>query len=340
MPIENAARIDQLDATNPLDTDPVRSSAPHIRLIKQALKSTFPNVTEVISASSEQINRVIGRGAVPGVLAVEAPASATEGAQIDLEGAANGPVFSIDRLPNIFRIFSSLANRTLPVIHMTIDRVSGWTAFSGPVSSPAIMQDGNRLVPYGAIVPFYLSAPPLGWLLCDGTNGTPDLRNRFILGGLTPEVGATGGAASYTASTSSNGGHGHIVVAAGAHSHGISILEAGSHNHGGATHGASLTVDQLPPHTHGTYHPTGSGVISGPTAAWAGTATVPDQTEAAGSGAAHAHGINADGVHTHGVSMNADGSHGHGIEVNGEHSHTVTTNAIPPFYKLIFCMKA
>ena len=35
---------------------------------------------------------------------------------------------------------------------------------------------------------------PSGWYLCDGTNGTPDLRNSFILGaGNTYAVGATGG---------------------------------------------------------------------------------------------------------------------------------------------------
>lgn len=37
---------------------------------------------------------------------------------------------------------------------------------------------------------------PTGWLLCDGTNGTPDLRNSFILGaGSTYVVGQTGGTA-------------------------------------------------------------------------------------------------------------------------------------------------
>lgn len=39
-------------------------------------------------------------------------------------------------------------------------------------------------------------AIPTGWLLCDGTNGTPDLRNKFIVGaGSTYAVGATGGSA-------------------------------------------------------------------------------------------------------------------------------------------------
>lgn len=37
---------------------------------------------------------------------------------------------------------------------------------------------------------------PAGWALCNGTNGTPDLRNSFILGaGSTYSVGQTGGSA-------------------------------------------------------------------------------------------------------------------------------------------------
>jgi hypothetical protein len=37
---------------------------------------------------------------------------------------------------------------------------------------------------------------PAGWTLCNGSNGTPDLRNSFIIGaGSTYAVGATGGSA-------------------------------------------------------------------------------------------------------------------------------------------------
>ena len=37
-------------------------------------------------------------------------------------------------------------------------------------------------------------AVPSGWYICDGTNGTPDLRSKFIVGaGSTYSVGATGG---------------------------------------------------------------------------------------------------------------------------------------------------
>lgn len=40
---------------------------------------------------------------------------------------------------------------------------------------------------------------PAGWQLCDGTNGTPDLRNRFLVGaGDTYAVDANGGALTHT----------------------------------------------------------------------------------------------------------------------------------------------
>lgn len=42
-----------------------------------------------------------------------------------------------------------------------------------------------------------------GWRLCDGTNGTPDLRGRFILGASdSHEVGSTGGEESHTLANS------------------------------------------------------------------------------------------------------------------------------------------
>lgn len=43
------------------------------------------------------------------------------------------------------------------------------------------------------------SAIPTGWVLCDGTNSTPDLRNRFVIGaGRTYAVGAIGGGSKTT----------------------------------------------------------------------------------------------------------------------------------------------
>lgn len=60
---------------------------------------------------------------------------------------------------------------------------------------------------HGAIVDI-----PAGWILCDGNNGTPDLRNKFIVGaGDSYAVGATGGASAHSHSFTSNG-HSHNVT--------------------------------------------------------------------------------------------------------------------------------
>jgi hypothetical protein len=61
---------------------------------------------------------------------------------------------------------------------------------NAPVSAPAI--------PTGGIILWSGStgSVPAGWFLCDGTNGTPNLRNSFIVGaGDTYAVNATGGTA-------------------------------------------------------------------------------------------------------------------------------------------------
>jgi hypothetical protein len=57
---------------------------------------------------------------------------------------------------------------------------------------------------------------PSGWLLCDGTSGTPNLRDRFIVGaGSTYAVGATGGSADAVVVSHSHSitdpGHNHTI---------------------------------------------------------------------------------------------------------------------------------
>lgn len=56
-------------------------------------------------------------------------------------------------------------------------------------------------VPSGSIILWSgaANAVPAGYVLCNGTNNTPDLRNRFVVGaGGTYAVGATGGSANAT----------------------------------------------------------------------------------------------------------------------------------------------
>lgn len=76
--------------------------------------------------------------------------------------------------------------------------------------SPAQM---NSPIPQGVIVLWSgaLANVPLGFALCNGSNGTPDLRDKFVVGaGTTYAVNATGGSAS----TGMAGSHTHTINSA------------------------------------------------------------------------------------------------------------------------------
>jgi len=96
-------------------------------------------------------------------------------------------------------------------ILVTLDNLYGILQ-NAPASAPA--------VPSGCIVIWSGSTGsiPSGWVICDGTNGTPDLRNSFVLGaGNTYAVGATGGSTdaivvSHThTATVTDPGHAHSL---------------------------------------------------------------------------------------------------------------------------------
>jgi microcystin-dependent protein len=63
-------------------------------------------------------------------------------------------------------------------------------------SVPYAISAGSGGIPMGGIIMWSGSVVPTGWALCDGQNGTPDLRNRFVVGAGTGSIyaiGATGG---------------------------------------------------------------------------------------------------------------------------------------------------
>lgn len=76
-------------------------------------------------------------------------------------------------------------------------------------------QDSN--VPKGTIIPWYgnLNSIPSGFALCDGQNGTPDLRNRFLVGaGSSYSLGSTGGENTHVLSINEMPWHNHNASSA------------------------------------------------------------------------------------------------------------------------------
>jgi len=100
----------------------------------------------------------------------------------------------------------------------------------------------NTSIPIGGIIMWSgsISSLPNNWKFCDGTNGTPDLRGRFVLSsgqgsGLTNRTtGQTGGVETVTLTEEQMPTHKHGVSAetneTGGHSHTASVTDPG-HNH-------------------------------------------------------------------------------------------------------------
>ncbi len=65
------------------------------------------------------------------------------------------------------------------------------------VDNSGISIDPNNVLPKGMIVMFSGKDTPTGWAFCDGNNGTPDLRSRFVMCGETiSETGQSNSKAS------------------------------------------------------------------------------------------------------------------------------------------------
>ena len=95
---------------------------------------------------------------------------------------------------------------------------------------------GNGTIPIGGIIMWSgtIANIPTGWALCNGSNSTPDLRNRFIVGahsgggtGITSTTGP--GFSTTTGALSANYTPGNT---GGETSHQLTIAELASHTHG------------------------------------------------------------------------------------------------------------
>lgn len=84
---------------------------------------------------------------------------------------------------------------------------SPWGAIASIAGWPTTFKYGMIILWYGSVV-----AIPSGWHLCDGTENTPDLRDKFVIGaGDTYDPNDTGGEASHN-HTATQASHNHSIV--------------------------------------------------------------------------------------------------------------------------------
>ena len=60
MALESTTYIDGLVATNPTGTDSRSQGDDHIRLVKSAVKATFPNIAGAMTATHTELNKIDG----------------------------------------------------------------------------------------------------------------------------------------------------------------------------------------------------------------------------------------------------------------------------------------
>lgn len=96
MALETGTYISDLVVTNPTASDPKSAGDDHLRFIKSAIKTTFPNVAGAVTVTHTQINSVAGKAdaASPtftGVVTVPTPSNATDAAS---KGYCDGLAFA------------------------------------------------------------------------------------------------------------------------------------------------------------------------------------------------------------------------------------------------------
>lgn len=165
------------------------------------------------------------------------------------------------------------------------------------------------VVPQGCILMWSgaIAAIPSGYVLCDGLNSTPDLRDRFIVGAKQDDAGAA--KTNVTGALTVSGGTATATSDnQGTHSHSITV-----NNH-------TLTESEIPSHTHDVARSSGVG---------GATTRISTSTSSSGE-ATQANAAKATGGST---------GHNHTASSNSLGGHTHSVSTLSPYYALAFIMK-
>jgi hypothetical protein len=194
-----------------------------------------------------------------------------------------------------------------------------------------------------------------GWAICNGGNGTPDLRDRFIIGAGNKPYGTKNSAVSIT--TAPGGSHIHTI-----NNTVLTVANLPVHNHGGVTgwmsanhqHYVTGGTDGQGNHQHTTLVVKGSNADNGDPGALIVTSNAQangNQTSSSYTNITGNHGHNfsawsgeADENHNHTIPNQGSATpHGHTIVGGGGvHTHDITAIDLRetlPYYALAYIMK-
>ncbi len=238
MAIESATYISDLQPSNPAGSDPVADGDNHIRLIKQALRNTFPALTGPVNLTNNQLASFVPPGVI--TMWIGAPNSIPPGwALCDGRTVAlsnGGGNITVPDLRNQFIAGAGgaygvgqqggAAGRNITTdtqgfhAHTGVTDAQGNHNHTGATTETAL--NTHQMPPHD----HSLSFAPVGVSNGPGT-GPYSVLNVLTQGSAT---GVNGG----------GGGHLHGIYADGQHAHNISTYGAGAHAH-------NAYVETIPP---------------------------------------------------------------------------------------------
>lgn len=163
---------------------------------------------------------------------------------------------------------------------------------------------------------------PSGYVLCNGSNSTPDLRDKFVVGAKQDDTGVA--KTNLTGSLTQTGGN-----------YSTTTSVAGSHSHTGVTGDHTLIETEIPSHKHylfGDSASSGSGIVTNDIVGKLsnGTSENWDYRLQKSTGATANTGLSG--------ATGGSQAHSHTISTEAAHSHSFTTE--PPYYALAYIMRA
>ena len=242
MALDNAQFIAELSITDPPGTDPLSQGDDQIRTIKRATQQSFPNIDKAVTLTGDQLNLAAikdednvftGSNSTAGLTVTEAAGFSTitfsnsGETKWQVANTNSSDVFSVTRY-----LIGVLQDQPI-----TIGPNTGVVEFA---HVPTIQ--GDPIWTAGELKMLVVgSSPPTGnWFVADGTNGTVDLRERF-LGGIGPNfTGGNQGAflAAETDAGDSTNGTALSVAQMPSHRHKLRDLQTG----GGISDGTALSA--------------------------------------------------------------------------------------------------